>query len=115
MWLVELEQVFRHATDRRQGNDSPILQTKVLSPTVSSRVEQTLDSSRLDIDGRQVTSLQEIAQITSPSEVVFVSWPAVLLGDDVIRLVREVRIVLVDQAVLASTLCACLDETPEGR
>ena len=109
-----MEHVLRHAADRRQRDDPPILQTEVLSPLVQSRVEEAHDLSGLNVNGGDIAPLQEIAQIARPGEIVLVSRPAMLLRDDVIRLVGEVRIFLVDQAVLASAVCACLDETAEG-
>ena len=81
---------------------------------VQSQVEKAHDLSALNVDGGDIAPLQEIAQIARPREIVLVSRPAMLLRDDVIRLVREVRVFLVDQAVLTSAAGARLDETAEG-
>ena len=81
---------------------------------VHSRVEESHDLPCLHIDGGDIAPFQEIAEIARPGEIVLMCWPAMLLRDDMIRLVGEVHISLVDQAVLASAVGARLNETAEG-
>ena len=76
---------------------------RVISLAMSAWVKKTDDFPGLGVFGRKVRTFPAIAVPAGKRKIVRCRFPVMLLGDDVICLVRLVSVVFVDEAVLTTT------------
>ena len=97
-----------------RGSMRPPTSWKWINPTVSSRVEQRLDGSRLLVDRGQITTLPGIAQRARQSQVLGRGCTAMLFGDDVVDGVQCPRHCLGYEAVLAAFAGTFTNKAAQG-
>jgi len=83
-------------------------------PVVTPRVEQSYKLACLGIERANIASLPGIATETRKSEITDLRTPAVLATNEVIDLMRRIRIVLMKQAVFAPMPSAFRDAPAQG-
>jgi len=81
----------------------------MISPTVETRIEQLHDPARFGVNRRHVRPLSPVTVKTRQSQVGKLSFPAVLLGDDVVHFVRPQGSAIRDSAVFAALSRAMAD------
>ena len=86
---------------------------EVISPAISSRMENARDLAGLGIDGGKISSFVPVAQHTGKGEIIRLRQAAVFSTENVVDLMGETRIVLANQAVFAAVICATNYFSPE--
>ena len=76
-------------------------------PTGEEPCELTIARS----NGPDIRSFRTVAHRARVAMVIGVRRAAVLFGDDVIHLASDVRVLLMDQAILANMICSRLDKS----
>jgi hypothetical protein len=66
------------------------------------------------IHAREVRAFAKIAAVAGQREVVNVIAPPVLLGDDMLDVVRQLAVLLAQQAILTTVICSSPDKVPRG-
>jgi len=112
--VIHGEHVDGGATDRRHPLDTYALKQKVLTPPVAPGVEEGHKLTADGIYAREVRALAKIAAMAGQREVVNVIAPAVLLGDDMLDVVRQLAVLLAQQAILATVIRSSADKVPRG-
>jgi len=78
-------------------------------PNLGARIKKRGQLTRRRIEGGNIGTFAPIAVHTSQCQVFGGGFAAVLLGNDVVGLVRKQRIVFVDATVFAATACSFSD------
>jgi hypothetical protein len=79
---------------------------------MAPRVKKAHDRASLGINRTDIAALPRIASKAGISKVVDFRWTAVLAADDVVYLMRRIRIVFVKKAVLTPVRGAFCNESP---
>jgi hypothetical protein len=87
---------------------------EVLSPTLAPRVEEGHKLATDRIHARQVRALAKIAAMAGQRKIVNVVAPAMLPGDDVLDVVRQLAVILAQQAILAAVARSLPDKVSRG-
>src|ERR1043166_2385863 len=84
-------------------------------PSLATRIEQACKLAAVGINPREVGSLVFIAIVTCERKIFWVVIAAMLPGDDVLDVEAEIGVlILVQAAVLATTLCPGPDQSPRS-
>lgn len=83
-------------------------------PAVAPRVKKGLHFARQRVDATQVGTFVKVAAVAGQREIVSVIESAVLPGNHVLNMMRQVAISLVKPAILASILCPFADQPPRA-
>ncbi len=86
------------------------IQHKVIFPDLGAWVEQGGQLTRFRIEGGNVGTFASVAVDARESQVLGRGLAAVLLGDDVVRLMGDQDIVVVNQAILTAPSCLFPDQ-----
>jgi hypothetical protein len=86
----------------------------MLSPAVAPGVEEGYKLTADGIHAREVRALAEVAAVAGQREIVNVIAPAVLFGDDMLDVVRQLAVLLTQQAILATVVSPAADKVPRG-
>lgn len=102
--LIEIQpkEPFRCATDWSLGDDSPVRHIKVCVPLIYSRIEEWNELFSQWIERRNIRTFESVAIEACQCKIPRSRCAAVLFGDDVIRLVTEVRFTFCEEAILAT-------------
>jgi hypothetical protein len=85
----------------------------VVIPALAPRVEETDERATPGIDRANVAPLPRIASDAGIREVAGIRRSAVLTTDDVVDLMRRIRIVFVKKAILTAIRGAFCDESAQ--
>ena len=97
------------------GRELPLFDPEVLAPALPAWVVERRESPGLGIEGGQIAPFVLVAKRAREREVLGLGCAAVLLGDDVIDLVRRERQSLRNQAVLARAAGSLVDRSSQRR
>ena len=86
----------------------------MISPTVVPRVEEGHKLTADGIHSREVGALAKVAAMAGQREIINVIAPAVLFGDDMFNVVRELAVILGQQAIFAAVIRPAPDKVPRG-
>ena len=112
---IQLQQADGRPSVRGIAAESPIgAELEVICPNLSAGLEQRGDLPGLGIYSRQVAALVPIAEGAAEGEVGGIGRSSVLLGDDVVDLVRGKAEPLRHPAIFAVALGALPDQPPQG-
>jgi hypothetical protein len=99
---------------RRQPLDLRSPESEVILPSVTSRMEQILDTAGQRIYPAQIGSLVQVAAMACQCEILQVVGSTVLAGNHMLNMVREFAIVLMQPTILASLSGPLSDEPPRS-
>jgi hypothetical protein len=102
------------ATDGRNPLDMNAPKQKVLGPPVAPGVEEGHKLTTDGVHAREVRALAKIAAVAGQRKVINVIASAVLLGDDMLDVVRQLAVLLAQQAILATMIRSSSDKVPRG-
>ena len=74
----------------------------MIGPLLSTRIDEENSTAICRVDRGNVRSFKAIAVITGKSQILRRCLPSVLLGDNVVRFVRDQRVIFVKLAVFAA-------------
>ena len=86
---------------------------EVVTPAVAPRVEETHEHAAQGIDRANVAPLPRVAPNAGIREVAGIRRSAVLTANDVVDLMRRIRIVFMKQAILTAIRGAFRDESAQ--
>jgi hypothetical protein len=86
----------------------------MVCPAILARMIQQHDGTGIGIHGSEVRPLPAIASYASKSEVFGNGCPAVLDGNDVVRLMEVQKVLFLDQTILASPPSALPNDLTNG-
>ena len=108
---VELEQSHRRLTLGREWLDNASSKDEVILPTLPSRVEEADERAAPVAERADVAPFPCVASKTSVGKVVSIRSSAMFAADDVVYLMRRIRIVFMKEAILTSVAGAFGDES----
>ncbi len=113
--VVHGKHVYSSASGRRCSLDLHADNAKVIRPPIPARVKKCRNYPGEWIDAGEVRSLSEVAPMAGKGQIrKFVRAP-VLLGNDVLDVVRKRRVLLPEQAVFAPIPGSPADHVPRFR
>ena len=113
IWMIQLQQAHSRSTAGGERYDASILKTKVVDPTITTRVEERHNVPALRGDGGQITPFEAIAERTGQREIAGFRGTAVFLGDDVVDFVRRECHRFRNQTILTAVLRAASHRAPQ--
>jgi hypothetical protein len=87
----------------------------MLCPLVKARMVERNDLTGFGIQAGQIRTFMKIASMARESEVPWIIGTAMLFRDYVLNVVREIAMLLAEQAILASIPRPSSDEVSRGR
>jgi len=112
--VVHGEHFHGGATGGRNPLDTHAVKQKMLSPAVAPGVEEGHKLTADGIHAREVWALAKVAAVAGQREIVNVIAPAVLFGDDMLNVVRQLALLLAQQAILATVIRPAPDKVPRS-
>jgi hypothetical protein len=106
--------VFGCPPHRRTAFNAYAPNQKVLHPQVTSRVKQWRHLARHWVNTGEIGAFLEVAAMACQRQVVNVIAPAMLLGDNMLDVVRQLAVHLTQQTILATVFCAAPDQVPRS-
>jgi hypothetical protein len=94
--------------------DADASKHKVFSPLVAPRTEEEYRLAGGRVEAREVRALGEIAALAGQGELVNVVAAAMLPRDDMLDVVRQVAVLLAEQAILTRVVRPSTDKVPRG-
>ena len=85
----------------------------MISPPLAPRVEEADEGATLNVDRTDIASLPRVASETGICKIIEIRSPAMFAANDVVDLMRRIRIFFMQEAVLASIGRAFGDESPQ--
>jgi hypothetical protein len=86
----------------------------MLSPTVAPGVEEGHKLTAEGIHAREVRALAKVAAVAGQRQIVNVIAPTVLFGDDMLNVVRQLAVLLTQQAIFTTVIRPAADKVPCG-
>lgn len=111
---IQMQEFNRCLTGWRQADDSCALQDKMVAPVLCSWVEEKNHLPRPWINRAKVCALIAIAFCTGTSEIVATGFAFVPDSNDMVYLMGVRRVVLMQQAIFATTPRSGQNETAES-
>jgi hypothetical protein len=99
---IQLEEFYNRAAYLSQADDVNAIEPKVIHPLLGPRIKQRHEVTRVRIDGPDIASLPAVAHRAGQCQVVERRLPSVLLGNDMIHLMRGGSEILVEQTVFTA-------------
>jgi hypothetical protein len=107
--VIDVENLNRHAARGGHSDEAGAAPAEVISPSISSRVEERRESTGLRIDAQQVRAFAPIASRAGQAQIAQLRLAVMLNGDDMIDLERPRVGRLRQAAVFARILCPFTD------
>jgi hypothetical protein len=85
----------------------------VIIPTLAPRVEETHERAGLRVERTDITPLPCIASKAGIGKVIGIREPAMFAANDVVYLVRRIRIIFMKKAILTPVSSAFCHESPQ--
>jgi hypothetical protein len=85
----------------------------VILPALEPRVEETYKCAGLSVEGTNIGPFPRVASKAGIRQVAGIRLPAMFTADDVVYLMRRVRVVLVKVTILTPVAGAFCDESPQ--
>ena len=85
----------------------------MIVPTLAPRVEEKRERAGFRVNRTDIAPLPCIASMASIGKVVGIRLPAMFAANDVVYLMRRIRIVFVKEAILTAKGGAFCDESPQ--
>jgi hypothetical protein len=112
--IVHLEQVFGCPPHRRTAFNAYAPNQKVLHPQVTSRVKQWRHLAHHRVNTGEIGAFLKVAPMAGQRQIVDVIAPAMLFGDNMLNVVRQLAVHPMQQTILAAAFCATPDQVPRG-
>jgi hypothetical protein len=112
--VVQRKNVDRHSSNGREPLDEKPSKNEMLRPLVSAGMIEGDDLTGLGDQAGEIRTFVKIASVARKGEVVRVIGPTMLLCYDVLNVVREVAVLLAEQAILAAVPRPSSDEVSRG-
>jgi len=112
--VIHGEHVHGGATGGRNPLDTHAVKQKMLSPAVAPGVEEGHKLTADGIHTREVRALAKVAAMAGQREIINVIAPAVLFGGYMLNVVRQLAVLLTQQAILATVIRPAPDKVPRG-
>jgi hypothetical protein len=112
--VIHGEHLHGGATGGRNPLDTNAEKQKMLSPAVAPGVEEGHKLTTDGIHAREVGALAKVAAVAGQREIFNVIAPAVLFGDDMLNVVRQLAVLLAQQAILATVIRPAPDKVSRG-
>jgi hypothetical protein len=110
--VIHGEQYHGGATSGRDPLDTHAVKQKMFSPAVAPGVEEGHKLAADGIHSREIRALVQVAAVAGQRKIVNVVAPAVLFGDDRLDVVRQLAVLLTQQAILATIIRSAADKVP---
>src|SRR5690348_1384553 len=91
-----------------------IPRSRVLIPLLAPRVEDGHNLTTDWVHACEIRALAEIAAVAGQREIVNVVAPAMLLGNEMLDVVRQSAVLLAQQAILTTVVRSSPDKVPCG-
>ena len=108
--VVQVQQFDCRCADGRQPDNVCAAQSEMILPMLRARIEKQTHYAAGGVNRAKIGSLEMIAKRASAGEVFADGLPTVPDGNDVVKLMRVGRIVLMNQAVFATSAGSCHHE-----
>ena len=110
---VEPEESRRCLSFSREWLNHGSSKHEVIRPPLAPRVKETHECAALGIQRTNIAPFPSVAPKTSVGKVPRTRLPAMFAADNVVYLMRRIRIVFVKQAILTSVGGAFCDNSPQ--
>src|SRR5262249_18228685 len=112
--VVHRQDKDRRSAGRCQAVDGNASEYEMVGPPVAPRVVERYEVAGHRVDPGQVRRLVQVTAVAGEDEVFGVVGAAVLLGDDVLDVVRQDAMPLTEKAAFTTVVRATPDECPRG-
>lgn len=102
--MVDVQYLNRHASHRRQSQETRPTPSEMIAPAIASWVEQGGERSRPEVDSREIWALGSVASRRGQREVSALRLAMMLFGDDMVDLKRPWIERLRQTAILTESL-----------
>jgi hypothetical protein len=106
--------MYSRPADRRQSLNPHTAEHEVLAPLVAPGMKEGHHLTTHRIDTCQIRAFAEIAAVTSEGEVVNIIRSTMLLRYDMLDVVRQLAILLTEQAILTAVVRSTPDKVPRS-
>ena len=103
----------RGASGRGDAFDVGAVYREMVEPAAAPRVKQWHDFTARWIDSSQIWSLPKIAAVASQRKIPAIVRSPMLPGDDVFNVMDQLAMLLPEQAVFTTVMCAAADQLPQ--
>lgn len=94
--VIQVKQRCRASSGWRERLDQRSFETKMRRPAIQAPIEERYDCPILGIDGGDVRPFETIAAKARERKVGEICRPTMLLGDDVVRLLRRQHLIVLN-------------------
>lgn len=106
MGSIHFQQENRGSADTRQSENVASFHAKMIAPELFAWMKQTHQMITVRIETREIRAFEQIAMPAGESQICQFIWPAMLLCDDVLNVIRIKRLpFLSHQAVFTPVRC----------